>query len=280
MKSPISSLTPSQAIIHLYYLDQDSQLMGQNFTNADNAPQAGLPYRAINGKINGTFENARLSTYSPYLLIQEATGRIQAFTWKLHLVDVENATVWEDETKLLKIDSLLGTAGASIVTLPITSEFQDSGAFIYGRGDGTVATYALSGHGDPKGTSWDSAPPLAVPIPKGASIGAFTVARSTSRTILNVNTYILFQAANGTLQMVWQDDDANGWKGPQTFAALDGADKGTDIACVTQTAWNLVDVWLRTVSAINRCYFQSQGAVKEVWFDGQDWHHLGFVPMG
>lgn len=282
IKAP-NTLTPSpvQAVIQLYYLNKDSHLMGQNFTNLDTAPQAGTPDTTINGKIPDKFENARLSSYNPFLLVQEASGgRLRAYYWKMERVNVPNATVWEDQSRLNGVDTLLGTAGTSIVALPITSEYYYSGAFIYGRGDGTLSTYALAGKGDPTGTAWDATPSLSVPIPKAASIGAFTVARSTSRTILDVNTYILYQAENGTnIQMVWQDDETGDWKGPRTFPALDGADKGTDITCVTQAAVNGRNVWLKTISSINRCYFQSQGAVKEVMYDGKDWQNLGFVPI-
>ena len=94
-----------------------------------------------------------------------------------------------------------------------------------------------------------------------------------------VNTCILYQSANGTIEVVWQDDTQSGWQGPQTYSALADADMGTDISCVTQTAWYNSDVSLDTIGPINRCYFQSGGYVKEVAYDGSNWTDLGHLPM-
>jgi len=80
------------------------------------------------------------------------------------------------------------------------------------------------------------------------------------------------------LQVVWQND-ASGWQGPQTFPALADADKGTDIACLIQATWDYTGIALSAATDMNRCYFQSDGKVKEVWFDGKDWKDLGYLPL-
>ena len=115
-------------------------------------------------------------------------------------------------------------------------------------------------------------------IPEKTSIGGFTVARAQATQSTQVNTYILFQDEKGVLQVIWQDSDGL-WKGPQTFPALAGADRGTDISCVTKAVWNSVGVSLGPLSDLNRCYFQSGGRIKEVRYDGTTWQDLGFVPV-
>lgn len=93
-----------------------------------------------------------------------------------------------------------------------------------------------------------------------------------------VNTYAVYQDDDGVLQVIWQND-TSGWQGPQTYTALDGADKGTDIACVTQAVWDEKKVTISSATDMNRCYFQSGGRVKEVWFDGRKWKDLGYLPI-
>lgn len=80
------------------------------------------------------------------------------------------------------------------------------------------------------------------------------------------------------MQVVWQND-SSGWQGPETYPALSGADKGTDIVCVTQAAWDDANVAISSATDMNRCYFQSEYKVKEVLFDGKDWKDLGFLPI-
>jgi hypothetical protein len=76
---------------------------------------------------------------------------------------------------------------------------------------------------------------LNLPIPSDTSIGAFAVARPQDANN-DINAYILWQDASGTIQMSWQDDES-GWKGPSTFPAFRGADSGTSITCLTPSAW-------------------------------------------
>jgi hypothetical protein len=103
------------------------------------------------------------------------------------------------------------------------------------------------------------------------------VSRTADPQSTDVNTYILYQDDTGVIRVVWQD--AGPWKGPQTFPALNLADRGTDIACVTKAVWNSVGVSLGPLSDLNRCYFQSGGRIKEVRYDGTTWQDLGFVPF-
>lgn len=93
-----------------------------------------------------------------------------------------------------------------------------------------------------------------------------------------INTYVVYQDAAGALQMVWQNSTA-GWQGPRAFDALQGADQGTDIACVTAAAWNASGVAITSATDVSRCYFQVQGQVREAHWTGTDWADLGFLPI-
>lgn len=117
-------------------------------------------------------------------------------------------------------------------------------------------------------------------LPKGASFTAFATARpgdSNHRT----NTYVLYQAADGRIGMVWRDDESD-WKTSQP-AALARADMGTDIACLTmpESMMNSTGsvVTLEVPSTETRCYFQQGGAVREVKLNDTDWIDLGTVPL-
>ena len=111
-------------------------------------------------------------------------------------------------------------------------------------------------------------------IPGNSALGAFSYARTDNL----VNTYALYQDDDGVLQVTFQNEDTP-WKGPRTYPALAGADKGTDIACLSQAAWDATSVNVSDSTDMNRCYFQSGKKLKEVRFDGSEWKDLGTIPM-
>ncbi|KAK8097474.1 hypothetical protein PG984_016613 [Apiospora sp. TS-2023a] len=120
-------------------------------------------------------------------------------------------------------------------------------------------------------------------IPPDSPLAAFTVARSTSQSNdpnSYVNTYILYVDAQGAVNIIWQNDQS-GWQGPRQYAAFQGADQGTDLACLTPAAWDGSGVEVSSSYDMSRCYFQAGGAgqVREVQFDGTDWKDLGYLPI-
>jgi hypothetical protein len=118
---------------------------------------------------------------------------------------------------------------------------------------------------------------IGVSIPASASIGSFSVPQS-GNTGGDMNVYVLWQNASGQIQMVWQDDTSGtGWKGPSTSDAFNGADTGTSIACLTPSAWPPSE--LQANYDMSRCYFQSNGTIKETKFDGSAWNVVGDVPQ-
>ena len=68
--------------------------------------------------------------------------------------------------------------------------------------------------------------------------------------------------------MNWRDDESS-WKGPRTFAALAGVDRGTALACVTPNMWPVSNV-LPAAFDMSRCYFFAGGGVQEVRYTGVD----------
>jgi hypothetical protein len=92
----------------------------------------------------------------------------------------------------------------------------------------------------------------------------------------NLNTYVLWQDTSGDIQVSWQDD-GSGWKGPSTYPALKGADNGTSITCLTQSAG--LPLVLTGGYDMSRCYFQVGRALREIYYNGSDWSIIGNVPM-
>jgi hypothetical protein len=76
------------------------------------------------------------------------------------------------------------------------------------------------------------------------------------------------------IKQILLSDEDKGWQtsGPK---ALEKADKGTDIACITSPMWgDLPDIGelpLKPASDINRCYFQKDGELVEVILEEGEW---------
>lgn len=103
-------------------------------------------------------------------------------------------------------------------------------------------------------------------------------ARTDTAGDADINTYIVYQDEAGALQMVWQNS-ASDWQGPKTFDAFQGADRGTDIACVTAAAWDGSNIHITSATDVSRCYFQVKGQVREAHWNGTNWESLGFLPI-
>ncbi len=91
-----------------------------------------------------------------------------------------------------------------------------------------------------------------------------------------MDVYVLSQKASGDIQVSWQTD-GTGWQGPQTYPALAGADKDTNIACLTPSAYPSTN--LQAKFDMSRCYFQVGGQIREVMFTGSDWVIVGNIPL-
>lgn len=221
--------------------------------------------------------DTRLGCYWPYIVSQDADAGLR---WTLHQGPwVDGKTYYVNDTNLT---AEAAAAGTPLVALPVTQAFEDAAGFVYRGADGRVRTGVRTyGAGPAQEPAWEQGAALAAPVPAGAALAAFAVGQPYSADRLN--TYVLYQDAAGVLQVLWQDgdgdDEAGGWQGPRTYAALADAAPGTDIACVTQGGGPGSAV--QKAQDMNRCFFQERdtGRLKEVWFDGAEWKAVGFVPV-
>lgn len=112
-------------------------------------------------------------------------------------------------------------------------------------------------------------------IPESSAIAAFAVAQQTANSMNFI--YVLFQDDSDVIQYSSYNEES-GWTTPKTQDALSGADKGTDITCLTEGVWDGYNA-LSAAKDMSKCYFQSGGRVKEVIYDGANWSVVGFVAM-
>jgi hypothetical protein len=105
-------------------------------------------------------------------------------------------------------------------------------------------------------------------------MAAFSVARETGD---DVDTWVVFQDSSGNIKYTEQVGD-DSWSEIKTM--FSGADKGTQIACVTPgTSSSPGTVVLKSTNEMSVCFFQKDGFLKQMKFNGKDWQDLGSVPI-
>lgn len=231
---------------------------------------------------NGT----SVATYFPYILMQDdEAGQMLWYGYKY-----DQVPGYFDLTE--NSSAVLGSLHTDMVVLPMNAWLYQNtnltltAGFFYRAPDSTLAFSlgepTVPGTNDSSLLKWnttDGGFPN-VSLPDWSAIGGFAVARTIYA--MEVDTHLLYQDGNGTIQVLSQQD-AKPWKGPETFDAFNGADMGTSIACLTMGAYNRDDTMhtsLSTSPETNRCYFQSEGRLKEVWYDGSEWRDCGAVATG
>ncbi|ETS86498.1 hypothetical protein PFICI_00326 [Pestalotiopsis fici W106-1] len=226
-------------------------------------------------------ENSSLSCYFPYLVSQDAIDASQTRWTRMLGKNGSDASQpwWENDTVADAADAYSPDAG--FVLLPVAQKFQENAGFAYRKTTGGGLGLAMKDYdgGDTlTDVSWTrGTTPSADGIAAGSAVGGFVVGRQYTQS--DINTYILYQDTDGVIQVVWQDGD--GWRGPQTYDALNDAEPGTDIECLTQGAWEGTGVQVSVEQDMNRCFFQEKGTgrLREVWFNGTDWRNEGYVPL-
>ncbi|KAI1142856.1 hypothetical protein F5Y05DRAFT_366437 [Hypoxylon sp. FL0543] len=252
--------------IEFFYEDKDGIVRGQNFNfEFENGT---IPLKGEGGSINfyplQIAGNTKISSFFPYLVSQDADNSIR---WTvMHGQNASNLSApwWVNDTEW----DVKASKGGGMVVLPIAQNVRNAGGVVYRSAEGMLSV-KIHDESDPSNeeVAWRKGA-LSKEIPSNASIGAFSVGRPYDNNN-QVNTYILYQDDDGTIQVVWQDDDA--WKGPETYDALKGADLGTDIACLTPGTYDAANIEISREQDMNRCFFMSGGLVKEVWFNGSAW---------
>jgi hypothetical protein len=116
---------------------------------------------------------------------------------------------------------------------------------------------------------------LPASIDKGAGMAAFAVASDSSTD--GVDTRVVFQDSSGNIKYTEQVDGGS-WSEIKTM--FNAADKGTQIACVTPgTTSNPGTVVLRSTHEMSLCFFQKDGFLKQMQFNGKEWQDKGSVPV-
>ncbi|KAI8960761.1 hypothetical protein F5Y11DRAFT_349181 [Daldinia sp. FL1419] len=263
-------------ILEFFYEDKNGVIRGQNF-NFD-FENGKFPPKGEAGSINDyplqTAGKTRISCYFPYIASQDGNNAIRWTKLAGQNTSDLSAPWWVNDTDW----NIKASKGGGMVVLPIAQKYQNAGGIVYRSSEGMLSLKIRDGlEPSNDGVAWRKGA-LSKKIPADTSIGAFSVGRPFDNNN-QVNTYILYQDDDGIIQVVWQDDDT-GWKGPQTYDALDGAETGADIACLTPGAYEPGNVDISRSQDMNRCFFQvGGGKIKEVWFDGANWISVGVVPI-
>ncbi|KAI0848914.1 hypothetical protein F5Y00DRAFT_237047 [Daldinia vernicosa] len=262
--------------LEFFYEDKDGIIRGQNFNfefEKGKFPPKGEP-GSINTYPLQTAGKTRISCYFPYIASQDASNAIRWTTLRGQNASDLSAPWWVNDTNW----NIKASEGGGMVVLPIAQTYENAGGIIYRSNEGMLSLKIRDGlESSNDGVAWRKGA-LSKKIPADTPIGAFSVGRPYDNNN-QVNTYILYQDDDGIIQVVWQDDDT-GWKGPQTYDALDGAEKGADIACLTPGAYEPANIGISREQDMNRCFFRiGGGKVKEVWFNGTNWVSVGIVPI-
>ncbi|PTB38099.1 hypothetical protein M441DRAFT_29503 [Trichoderma asperellum CBS 433.97] len=219
--------------------------------------------------INGTISslglkpaaNSRLATYWPSLIFQDELNQLQETYYTTSNKWLQNPLNLPSQNHSALVEVAYSTSSAR----------QGGGNFIY-QGD----DQKLLAEGRSSSTASLKADAPTVSIPAESPIGAFSVPRN-SQANSPMNTYTLWQNSTGGIQITWMDDD-NGWQTTSTPDSFGSPDKGTDIACLTPSAYSLTP--LQPKYDMARCYYLVDGRIREVKYDGSNWSVIGNVPLG
>ncbi|OCK74086.1 hypothetical protein K432DRAFT_364028 [Lepidopterella palustris CBS 459.81] len=252
------TLTPQTQFnqVELFFLDSENRLneWSWDITDSTLGTSGSLtPYTIPTGS------DSRLASYWPFIIYQDAGLGLHEVVY-----DCRFPGCWFNRTL-----NQTGYDGADIVIVPAQQNLREMN-IIYQRGDQKL----MSLDRNSTNGNLSTASTFSIDLPAAASFAALTVVRPSSDDAA-LDTYILYQDSAGMINVIW-NNDASGWQGPETFPAFNDADNGTSIACLTQAAF-FTDTPLQSNSPLSRCYFQVNGALREVRLDGSDWEIVGDV---
>jgi len=247
---------PSFKQVEMFFLDSKNQLNEWNWDSTSGATgHSGslTPYTIPTGS------NSHITSFWPYIVYQDVGLALHEIVY-----DCTYPGCWSNRSL-----NVTGYDGTGIVILPEQQNMQEMD-LIYQSADQRLMSMARNSTSG----SFSSASTFGIDLPAAGTFAALTVVRPSSSDSA-LNTYILYQDGTGTIQVIWKDDDSS-WKGPATFPAFANADNGTSIACMTQAAF-FENAPLQADSPLSRCYFQVNGALREIRLDGSDWEVVGNV---
>ncbi|KAK8113873.1 hypothetical protein PG999_005942 [Apiospora kogelbergensis] len=268
----------------LMYIDSNSIIRCQKFDLEGKK----IGIKGVKGSMNDypikVEPDSKIGVYFPYVISQDADNKLRYTRMLGQNASNKSAPWWVNETSM----NAVGAKNTPVVLLPLAQKYTDPAGFLYrdaqtGRlAAGTNDNIDNGGDIHSDNLPWNQGArrlgdlPL---VPEGSPLAGFSVGRAYDAN--KMNTYILYLDEKNTIQVVWQSDDTSGWQGPRTYDALGPAEPGTDITCATQGSWDASGISVSKEQNLNRCFFQEKGTgrLKEVWFDGEDWEQVGFVPL-
>lgn len=217
--------------------------------------------------IYNTGAGSKMGMYWPNIFYQDGNGVVQQYAYvnDTHFVQGSFSPSGND---------VFADKNSRFVVAPMFVAGNVTGySVFYQRNDGVLTQYLVDSNGKATaGATFSS-------TSSSAAFASFSVPSNTTSSSNDTNIYILFQdpTVSNDLQMYWTED-SSGWKGPNYFDALKGADNGTEIGCLT-AAEGLDDTLGSVGWDMCRCYFMVEGVVREVLWDGGNWGVIGSVPI-
>ena len=234
-----------------------------------------------------------MAAYWPWIYYQAPTGALARVRNQV-LSDFRAGSVWD--ANQVEPRTVMAS-GSRLAVVPLTANFS-SMAVRGGHGvfyqDANERLAVIVPERDA-----DDAPPASLPafmrfpdikMAKGGPIAAFSVARAEDHGEGRADVYVLYRDASakaGDISVLYTDSTTEPewvvWKTAQPETLRGVADADSELACTTLSMTNsgpegeavpLEGLGADTV----RCYFQKDGGVVEVKFDGE-WSVVGNVPL-
>ncbi|KAM7217454.1 hypothetical protein V8F06_007203 [Rhypophila decipiens] len=271
--------------LNVFYINETGYVNGVKFDVA--AAALGTKPSEINDRGFSVRTGSRVASYWPWVAFQDWSG----------FINVGNALddVPYSNTQLL---SQVGMQGTRLTVVPVSTDYEKvkNGSFgvFYQNAAGLLTPLLpapdIEGAGEVTASWPETGKFPKITLPKQGSFTSFSYSRindTRNKSGDLVNTYVLYQdeesdtePGRGDIKQVWTDDSES-WQ-MSTPKALQNADWGTDIACLTPATSNdtyAEPLYLNYQSNLTRCYFQRGGWVVEVLQRGNDWAEMGQVPL-
>jgi hypothetical protein len=273
-------------MIELFYTGAESLLLGVSFRPQKVPKEDGIGSLEIH-----TGSGSSLGAHWPWLLYQDGAG-------VLHHVrnNLQGEQLRPDAGFGEKELDIAPQKFSRLAVVPTAADFKthavEAGyAVFYQDTNSKLAVSIPNLQSSSRSKSFQQPWPTTLPditLPKEASIAAFSVARSGDAKN-RVDTYVLHLGGDGDIGVLYTDSSAGGdgdgkWK-MAAPAALKGADKDSDIACLTMASSPSNEaeqpVPLEEAGDEMRCIYQRGGRLVEVRLDGGkgEWIAVGDVPI-
>ncbi|TLD18098.1 hypothetical protein PspLS_10369 [Pyricularia sp. CBS 133598] len=170
--------------------------------------------------------------------------------------------------------------GTPIVALPMKKEFRAPELrLVYRTRDGNLGIFDRSAENKTR-----EAVLSRIRLPDKAPIAGFA-SRPDDNPL--VTTKLLYRDTDNRIQILTQRggtgelDDTDRWEGPETDPVFDKMDSDSQLECLTNSIAKYGGVTRDVAESdlMSRCFFQEEGKLKQVHWDGRAWKSVGFVPM-